>query len=243
MPPNNQGQPYFQGSPQQLPPQPTAASQLKPSRPWALITALIVSVLLIIGLATFAFWAYGERQDYKDRSDQKSAQAVKKAEEELTKKKEAEFTEREKQPFKSYTSPSTAGTIAITYPKTWSAFVTENDKAPTPVDGYFHPGFVPGIQSGTSFALRMEVVNQSYDQVMRQFESNIKSGKAKLSPFRAAKVQAVLGSRIDGQIATNKQGSIVVLPLRDKTIKISTEGSNFIADFNNTILANLTFVP
>ncbi len=246
MQPNNPQSPYPQG-PQMPAPnypgfQPVAASQQKPhSR--VIVAVLIITVLLLLMAAGFGLWAFSRSLDYKNNSDKKSAVAVSKAEDILTKKKDAEFAEAEKQPFKTYISPSTAGTINITYPRTWSAFVTESDKSSTPVEGYFHPNFVPGVQSGVSFALRLQVLDQKYDQVMKQFDSAAKTGKVKIGPFRAVKVQEILGSRLDGEIAQNQQGSMIVLPLRDKTIKIFTEAGTFTNDFNNTVLPSLTFSP
>lgn len=247
MPPNNQGQPLFQGPTlpptQNQPVQPTAASQLKPQHPWALIIPLIVTVLLLLGALGFGFWSFSRMQDYKNNSDKKSAAAVAKAEETLNKKKDAEFAEESKKPNKAYAGPATMGSVSFSYAKTWSAFVTAEDKLSIPVEGYFHPNVVPGVQSDTSFALRLQVLNQAYDQVLKQFESSVKTSKAKISAYRAPKVESVLGSRIEGAIAQNKQGYMVVLPLRDKTLKIWTEADTFRGDFDNTVLSTLTFSP
>ncbi|HSX27790.1 MAG TPA: hypothetical protein VLG25_03340 [Patescibacteria group bacterium] len=233
----------FNQQPPPLSTQPVTATQLKHRNPMSLITTLVIAVLFLLASLAFGAWAYSSRQDYKNNSDKKSAAAVKAAEEALNKKLEADFAEREKLPTKTYTSPSTAGTLSISYPKTWSAYVSQDEKSATPVDGYFYPDFVPTLQSGKSFALRIEVVSQTYDQVMKQFDSSVKTGKAKVSPFRPAKVQSVLGSRIDGDIGSNKQGSMVVLPLRDKAIRISTESQSFMSDFDDIILASLSFSP
>jgi len=46
---------------------------------------------------------------------------------------------------------------------------------------------------------------------------------------------------VNGQIEPNKTVSMVILPLRDKTIEISTQGDQFRSDFTNNILPNLTF--
>jgi len=55
------------------------------------------------------------------------------------------------------------------------------------------------------------------------------------------------GTRLDGainQTQTGAQnGSLVVIKIRDKTLKIYTESTDFVGDFNNVILSNLTFVP
>lgn len=244
MQPTNSQQPFFQGQPPLSPLQPIAASQQKRQHSRGLVIPLTMSIVFFVGALIFGLWAFSERQSYKNQSDKKAAQAVAKAEDELIKKKDVEFAEREKEPFKTYTSPSAAGTIKIKYPKTWSAFITESDRSSTPVNGYFHPNFVPGLESGTSFALRIQVVNQSYSQTMRQYESQTKGGKVKVSPFRAPGVKSILGARIDGQLDNaTTQGSMVVLPLRDKTIKLWTESESFLGDFNKTVLASFTFSP
>lgn len=183
-------------------------------------------------------------QDYKTNIQPKIDKAVAIAEENTKTAKDKEFVEKEKNPLKEYKGPAAYGTVSIHYPKTWSAFVTETNSGSTPVDGYFHPGFVPGIQSETDFALRVKVVSQQYADVMKQFESKAKAGKVKVSPYTAPKLgSAVVGSRVDGEINTGQQDSMVLFPLRDKTIEISTESNQFLGDFNSIILANLTFVP
>src|SRR5205814_394353 len=115
---NTTGQPYFQGP--QLPqpaPQPVSASHIKARRALGLIVGLSISLVLLISSLGFGFWAFSSRQDYKNNSDKKVSAAVKTAQDDQSKKDEADFAEREKWPTKNYTSPSTAGTISITYPK------------------------------------------------------------------------------------------------------------------------------
>ena len=208
-----------------------------------LLVPLILSVFLLIVSIGFGFWAFMGRQDYKNNSDQKSAEAVERAEAALSEKKEAEFVEREKEPLKEYKGPATFGSLFIKYPKTWGAFITQEDNSSTPIDGYMHPNFVPGMQSGTAFALHFQVTNVSYDQELKKYESAVKLGDAQVTPTTAPKVPDVAGVRITGEIETGKKGTLVMFPLRDKTLIIATESEQFNQDFNNIILANLTFVP
>ncbi len=234
-------QPQSQGY-GQPPFQPVAASQKK-SHSWGLIITLIVSLLLLVGAISFATWAYLSREDYKNNVDKKISEAVTIAENKKSEEKDKEFIEKEKSPYKEYKAPSTFATVTITYPKTWAAFVTEAEKSNTPVDGFFHPLFVPGIQSGTDFALRVQVINQPYDQQLKQLESKVKNNKVKVSAYKAPKVPSVLGTRVEGEINTGQQDVMVLFPVRDKTLKISTESLQFVNDFDKIILENLTFVP
>ncbi len=209
-----------------------------------LLIPLIISVVALIGAVVFGMWAFAGMQDYKNNVDTKVQKAVAIAQEQTATAKDAEFIEKEKNPLKAYKSAQAVGSIAIQYPRTWSAFVTESNDESTPVDGYFHPGFVPGINSGTDFALRLKVVSTPYADFMKQFESKAKSGKVSVSPYKAPKLpNGTVGSRIDGEVNTGQQGSMVVFPLRDKTITISSESAQFKGDFDSIILANLTFIP
>jgi hypothetical protein len=208
-----------------------------------LLIWLILATVLLAGSIGFGVWAYMERQDYKENVDQKIADAIEVAGQEISTEKDNEFREKEKEPFKNYKSPATFGSVEIVYPKTWSAFVTETDRGGTPVDGYFHPDFVPGIQSGTQFALRLEVVNRAYDQELRRFDSAVRNGKVNVAPYRVRKTEGVLGSRIDGEINAGQNDFMVMFPMRDKTLKIWTESESFLKDFDDIILPNLVFVP
>jgi hypothetical protein len=243
MPPNQPYQPYAppQGA---MPPNPgMMPPRSAKTRPWGLIVPLVVSIVLFIAALGFGVWAFAGRADYKNNSDKKAADAVAIAVQQESTRKDKEFVEKEKNPLKKYLGPAAFGTLDISYPKTWAAFVTETDKGSTPVDGYFHPNFVPGLQSGTAFALRVAVTSQSYDQEMKQFESKVKSGKVRISAFAAKNVAGVTGSRVDGEINAGQQGTMILLPLRDRTIKLSTESQQFMNDFNTIILENLKFVP
>ncbi len=206
-----------------------------------LIPFILVAVLLL-GVMGFAIWAYLGRQDYKNNSDKKVASAVIVAKQETSTAKDAEFVQKEKEPLKDYKSPEAYGSVTVSYPKTWSAYVVENSTAASPVEAFFHPNFVPGVQN-SAYALKVEVVNSSYSNAARTYDPFIRSGKAKATAYAVPKVPSIIGIRVDGDLGGNKRGSAVLIPLRDKTLRISTEVDQFLADFNNIILPNLTFVP
>lgn len=223
--------------------QPQTAAQLKSHKPWVLIIALVITVLTLIGVGIWGFMMMQSRNDWQNNTQPKIDTAVAAAEQAQKEQLEAEFIEREKEPLVNYTGPSEFGTVSIDYPKTWSAYVDEAKKGSTPIDGYFHPGFVPGIESGISFALRLEVLESSYDNELDAYANAAEDGEVKVTPITLDKVPNVAGSRIDGEVEKGKQGSVVLFPLRDKTIKVSVLTDTFIKDFNNIILKNMSFVP
>ena len=210
----------------------------------ALMVPFIVVVLLLIAAVAFGGWAYQGRQDYKDNVDAKVRDAVTAAVKSEDSKKAAEYAETSKSPLKTYSGPSAFGSVQVQYPKTWSAYVVEQTSGENVVDGYFQPNFVPSTQSDSnSFALRVRIASQSYSQAVQSLQSYVKAGKATATPFAFAKVPGVVGTRFDGQIGDNKQGAMVVVPLRANALLVSTEAGQYLSDFNNNILPNLSFSP
>lgn len=211
-----------------------------------LLFPLIASVLLLIGAVVFGYWAFSGRQDYKEHSDAKSQVAVTAALKVEDSKKDAQFAEEAKSPLKTYTAPAAYGALKVAYPKTWSAYVVEStsDANSTDVDGYFYPDFVPDISNqDNSYALRIQILNQSYATTLQTFDSPVQSGTATVTPYTLTKLKSVVGSEVTGTISDQKTGTMVVLPLRDKTVEVWTEGNQFLDDFNKIILPNLTFSP
>ncbi len=210
----------------------------------------VLSTILLIGVSVFAYWAFRGRQDYKKNVTPKINAAVTAAKTAQTNDDKKRFDEEAKNPNKTYTSSPTYGAISFKYPKTWSAYVDETN-AQEPINGYFYPDRVPGTQSTAAFAVRVELISMSYDQVLQQFTSQIKLGTVKAAayvpPKMVGKVNVQPGTRLDGAIAKNQaatlQGSMVVITVRDKVLEISTQSPTFMADFNDIVLASLAFTP
>jgi hypothetical protein len=208
-----------------------------------LIMFIVVTVLFLASVS-FAVWAFAGRQDYKTNSDQKASAAVTVAVQKEDTVKNKQFAEQEKQPYKTYTGPEAYGTLQITFPKTWSAYVDSSGQGQAPLDGYFNMDVVPSIIAQSSaFSLRVQVVQTTYTSYMLNMTSLQQSGKVKISAFSFPKLPKVVGVRVDGQVEPNKSGSMIVMPLRDKTLKLWTDAPSYINDFNNIILPNFTFSP
>jgi hypothetical protein len=203
--------------------------------------------ILFVAAAAFGGWAFMGRQDYKDNSNKKSAAAVEVAKKVQAAELQKKFDEDYKNPNKSYKGPVAFGSVSFNYPKTWSAYIEEASS----VNGFFYPDKVPSTQSGTAFALRVELVNSPYSQVLQQYGGDVKSGKLKASAYVPPKMAGVSGvqpgTKLDGVVNRSQSGdqigSLVLVQVRDKTLKIYTESPNFIPDYNNAVLASLTYLP
>ncbi|MDB5181255.1 MAG: hypothetical protein JWP13_18 [Candidatus Saccharibacteria bacterium] len=211
-----------------------------------LLIPLILLTLFLMAAAAFGYWAYAERQDYKNNSDQKAATAASEARREEGIAKDKAFVEAEKQPLTAFDGPSAFGSIHIDYPKTWSVYIHSTTTSNQPLDAYFNPRTVPSVQDQASvFALRVQVVQQSYSKLVASYDAAVKKGTVTITPYTLPKVPDVVGIRADGLIRSGKKttGSMVIMPLRDKSIQIWTENAQSINDFNTIILPNVTFSP
>ena len=203
---------------------------------------LVVTCLLLVAALGFGFWSFSERDTYKNNADELVAMAVTAAKSEEGAKKDKEYAEAAKSPYKVYKGPEQYGSLSITYPKTWSAYVDSSGRSSAPLEGYFNPDVVPSLTDDAStFALRIKVVNQSYNQVLTTFENSSEDITA--APYSLPKVPKTVGVKITGQIEQDAKGEMIILPLRTQTLQIYTQSETFLKDFNNIILANLTFEP
>jgi hypothetical protein len=209
----------------------------------SLLIPLIIVIVLFLGAAGFAVWAFMGRQDYKNNVDQKVTAAVSDAVKKEDDVKNKAFAEQEKKPLKPYTGPTAYGTLKMMYPKTWSAYINQDGSGDIVLDGYLMRDFVPNIAGGTAMALRVQISRTSYDVLMKQLDSQVKGGRIKVAAYRLPQLPGILGSRIEGQITPKQKGSLVLIPMRDKTLKIWTEGTEFAGDFDTIILPNVSFIP
>jgi hypothetical protein len=205
-----------------------------------LLIPLILAVVAFFGAFGFGIWAYSEMMNYKNNTDEIAKGRVETAIKETETKKDNQFLEDEKKPLREYKGPDTLGNIVFSYPKTWSGSEKESS---TEMQLLMYPAIVPEDQKSTAYALRVEVVNDPYDKTVSSLETSVKSGKLTANPIRLKQMQNVLGMRFDGELKNSKQGSVVILPLRDKSIRITTESKDFVGDFNSIILENFTFSP
>lgn len=262
-PDNQQNNPYYPPSQQPVVP-PTMQQPVQPptgqvpmpvnvsaasssSFPMLWVVLLSVTGLLLVGALIFGFWAFGERSDYKEHSDQKVAAAVKVAERETTEKNTIRFAEESKNPLQKYTGPASYGSVTVEYPKTWSGYIASDDgNSSTPLTAYFHPNVVPAVAASAgrqAVALKVEVLNQAYSQVVNQYAGLVTAGDLTSVPYTLPKVPDQFGVRLSGKLDQQFNGVRIVLPMRDKTVVLTTETDQYLNDFEQYILPNLHFVP
>jgi len=103
---------------------------------------------------------------------------------------------------------------------------------------------VPNAQGQNAvFALRVQVVQDTYSSVLSQAQNSVQNKQATVAPFSLPRVSSVVGAMVSGTLPNQRTGTMVILPLRNMTLEIWTESTNFQDDFQNIILPNFTFAP
>jgi hypothetical protein len=209
------------------------------------ITIGLLAILLVASLV-FGLQNYQKAQDYKNHTDKKIAAALAAAKAAQTKAVQDAFDAANT---KQFVGSATYGSVTFSYPKTWSGYVDTNSSN-EPINAYFHPDVVPGLQSKTAYALRAELIDNNYDQIVQQFNSSIKEGDVTSRAYIPPKMQGIAnvtpGVYLSGKVNrddSKQAGYMVVIKVRDKTLEISTQTAEFAADFNNVILSSLKFSP
>lgn len=216
---------------------PAPVAPIKPKGRVSLVLAIVFG-LLTAGLGGLSIWLYLQYSEQKNNVDAIAATRVAEATKLQAEKLETEFAEREKQPNVQFTGPDDYGRLVFMYPKTWSLHVS---KSGMPYAAYLNPVGVPPLASDARFALRVSIESKSYEDVVKQYDSQIKKGEVKAEAITLGSADnSVLGTRFNGALAKHIVGSAVVFKIRDKTVILQSDAQVFINDFNN-ILKSITF--
>jgi hypothetical protein len=210
----------------------------------ALGLVVILETVIMLGLIAFGLWAFNGKQKYQNNADQLIAAASAQAVQQTEASDATKFAQQAKLPLATYRSAEAVGSLVVSYPKTWSAYVDESGGGGGSVAGYFDPNFVPALNASTSvYALRFVVVQQSFSQVASQFTSNATGGNSTVAAYALPKVPSAVGIEVTGSIGNQKNGIMAVLPIRGNTIEIWTEAPQYEADFTKDVLPNFSFSP
>lgn len=198
-----------------------------------LLVAVIALGVAFVGSTAFGIWAFVEYNDAQSDVDGKIAIAVSKAREEKGEEDEAKFAEREKQPNTKFEAPADYCGLNFMYPKTWSAYESEQLTNGGDYKAYLNPKVVPPLSSTTQLALRVVIEQRDYDDVIDQYQELIKKGTLKSSSTSS---NGKTGQRLSGDFSKNIRGDAVIYRCRDKTITIRTDAKDaFNKDFEAII--------
>ena len=201
---------------------------------WMVGTIGCLILFLIAG--SLAIWAY--MQYSREKSSVDSKVAIKVAE---GKREQAEYDWRKcsddaKNLRVEFVGPAEYGRVSFMYTKTWSVYIANDGSDRGDYKAYFHPISVPPITNKNSrFALRLEIINKNMDTVLNDYQSRLKKGELTSS---STEFNGISATRIDGTFEKELRGSVVLMKVRDKTIRFSTDADTFKPDFH-TILSTV----
>ena len=205
--------------------------------------AIIALALLAVTFIGLFIWKAVECNEAQTDLDAKISAAEAKAKDEQATKMEAEFLEREKYPYKTFSGPVDYGQLAFEYPKTWSVYVAEAATSGGDFAAYFNPIQVDAVSRDTINALRVTIRNSSFDDVTQEYQRFVDDKK---NPMHMESVtigvdKKITANRYSGTIPnTELSGFIVTFKIRDKTAVLETDSVLFEADFNK-LLDTVTF--
>ncbi|HSH31822.1 MAG TPA: hypothetical protein VK963_04125 [Candidatus Saccharimonadales bacterium] len=142
-------------------------------------------------------------------------------------------------PYRSYIAPAVYGGFEIKFPKNWNAYVVENTSA-TPLSLTLHPDFVKQLDGGDNvYATQIYLSRELYAAALRRYDEPLKK---RLLTKRAVTVSGISGTWLEGKVDGRHDGVMVIVPVRDKVIKFSTDDKRFLDSFNQ-ILAQAVITP
>lgn len=198
--------------------------------------SFLVLFLIAGGLAIWAYMAYS--QEHSTVQGQVEV-AKAKAREEQRAVDQKEFDERAKNPRIEFVGPSEYGRVSFMYPKTWSVYIDKDGSDRGDYKAYLHPNTVPSVGNKASrFAMRLEILNKDFDKVIKEYEQQLKKGELTSS---SVEFNGNASTRLDGAFSKELRGSVVLMKVRDKTIRFSTDADTFKPDFK-AVLDTVKFV-
>ena len=203
-----------------------------------LVVTTAVLAVLVLALGGFSVWAFMNYTDQKDNVDAKVSAAEKVVKQQQKDEDTKAFAEQEKKPTRQFIGPDDLGRVTFDYPKTWSVYIY-SDGSSGRFEAFLQPGAVANPDNArSSYAAHVTVDGTRYEEVLRQFQDIVASGKLKAT---AVTVSGQTGVRLDGQLTDTVQGSIVIFKVRDKTLRITCEVPGNIVDLNTIIMTSLKF--
>lgn len=197
-----------------------------------LMIAVIGLSVLVMGLGSFAIWAYVNYNEAQSSLDQKIEIAKSDARREQAEKDAAAEAERAKSPYKNFKAPDEYCSLRFKYPQSWSQFWAKKITNGGDFEAYLHPEIIQPISPTEKFALRVLIEQKDFDKVMTQYYNDINRGSLKQS---SGSSNGEPYTMLRGDFSKDIRGIAVIYGCRDKTITVRTDAYTFENDFNELV--------
>jgi hypothetical protein len=219
-----------------LPPVQTPPLKRRTSKKWLILT--FVFLFTTIAAAGLGVWALLNYFDQRDTVQSQVTTAVATAVKEQQDKDAADFLEKEKQPNRQFAGPDDYGSLSFDYPKTWSVYVAKDAVAGGAYEAYLNPVSVPPTSNKEErFALRVVIEQETYEDVIGDYEKLVKKGDL---VSKSATINGESATRLEGNFDKDLRGIAVIFRIRDKTVTLTTDAMTFQNDFD-ALVNSITF--
>ena len=203
---------------------------------------VLIIVLVFISLAAlvagfFVYYFYSEYVEAKSDLDTKISLAVAEAEKKKTSELEAEFAEREKNPYSTFSGPEDYGSLTFEYPRTWSVYIGKDAAKGGDYEAYLNPSEVNPVSTTTINALRVTVSTKTFENSQKTYEDLVKKGQLS-SEIRTVNGESATFYR--GTLPNKLVGAACLIKIRDKTAILQTDAEIFLEDFEK-VLTSVTY--
>ena len=221
------------GTPNLNAPQPAAKKDMGDVIKIIVIVALALTTVTFIGLFVWMMLQYNEAST--DVNGQ-IAIAVAEAKDEQALQDEAEFLEREKYPYQTFSGPADYGELTFQYPKTWSVYVASDAAKGGDFKAYLNPVQVNEVSDNTIMALRVTIRTDDFEKVTAEYQRKMEARDADLTMESITFADGITANKYTGKIPdTDLRGYIVVFKIRDKAVILQTDSEVFKADFDRLL--------
>lgn len=204
-------------------PKPPAPRKRKSN--FMLLVIAIVSSLVAVTFIGLFIWMWMQWDYSQSNINGKIEEATALAVNANTSAMEAEFAQREKSPYATFTAPEDYGSLEFEYPRTWSSYVSNDASDGEAYSVIFNPGSV--VAGSSTYALHLTVENQSYDSAIALYTALVDSGKY------AHSTKVING--VTANIYTGDSAIVIAIKIRDKVAFLWTDSLAYSDDFYRII--------
>lgn len=198
-----------------------------------ILTAIIAVTFIVLFVMKYLEW-----DAIKTNIDGQIDAAVAMAVAENSAELEAEFAEREKNPYKDFLGPADYGSLSFQYPRTWSVYIARDAARGGNYEAYMNPSEVLPVSSSTINALRVQILDQPFETVAQSYNSSVSSGNLTIT---TRNVGNTVANVYTGVFENNLRGILTIFKVRDKTVYLRTDAMLF-ADEYYKLLDTVAFV-
>lgn len=137
-------------------------------------------------------------------------------------------------PFRTYKAPDASGAFELSFPKNWNLMVTTGS-AVGEITGLLNPDYVDS--KADKYAMRFNLKPLKYVETQKNYDKIKKDSKGKVNSEEIV-VSDIKGIRYFGRInkKDDKDKTIVILPVRDKSLILQTDNNEvYLSDFNRVL--------